>query len=160
MLRPTAFARSLAEVSIEALRSQGVRGLMLDLDNTLVAFDQAEPHPEFIAWIHRAQAAGMRLVLVSNNFGPRARGIAGLLGIACVPNALKPLPSAFGKALALLGTPKDATMVIGDQLFTDVLGARFFGLRCILTEPLANRDFITTRILRFFERLVLLGVRR
>lgn len=160
MLRPTAFAKTLCDVSIEDLVAGGVRGVMLDLDNTLLAFDQAQPHPDYVAWIHGAQAAGLRVVLVSNNFGPRARGIAGLVGVECVANALKPLPSAFGKALGLLGTPKAQTIVIGDQLFTDVLGAKLFGLRSVLTEPLGSRDFLTTRILRFFERLVLPGVRR
>lgn len=160
MLKPDGFAPTLCDVSLDALVEQGIRGVILDLDNTLVAFDEAAPRAEYAAWIAAALARGLRVVLLSNNFGPRARSIAGAVGIPCVPNALKPLPAAFGRALALLGTPKAQTIVIGDQLFTDMLGAKFLGLRCLLTEPLADRDFITTRILRFFERLVLAGMRR
>ena len=74
------------------------------------------------------------------------------LGIPVVPNALKPLPFAFLRALRLLGTPRRATIVIGDQLFTDVLGAKLVGLRTLLTKPLVESDFPLTRVLRFLER--------
>jgi len=71
-----------------------------------------------------------------------------------VPNALKPLPFGFLRALRLLGTKRSETVVIGDQVFTDVLGAKLLGLRTVLTEPIVAHDFPLTRGLRFLERLV------
>ena len=94
------------------------------------------------------------MVLVSNNFTERVALVGAQLGIPVVPNALKPLPFAFLRALRLLGTPRSATIVIGDQLFTDVLGARLVGLRAILTKPLVEVDFPLTRVLRFLERTI------
>ena len=154
-LRPDGLAKTLADVSIDALCAAGTQGVIVDLDNTLVGYHQDRLPPDHGAWLAQARARGLRLVLLSNNFADRVGAIARATGIDCVPSALKPLPGAFKRALALLGTPAARTVVIGDQLFTDVLGAKLCGMRAILTEPLGEHDFATTRILRFLERLVM-----
>jgi HAD superfamily phosphatase (TIGR01668 family) len=77
------------------------------------------------------------------------------LGVPAIPNALKPLPRGFAAALRVLGTAKRQTIVVGDQLFTDVLGAKFSGLHSILTEPLVAKDWLGTRVLRLLERALL-----
>jgi HAD superfamily phosphatase (TIGR01668 family) len=159
VLRPDAYAERLSSVSLDDLESRGVRGLIVDLDNTLVGYQQEACSAEDAAWVARAIGRGFRVVLVSNNFTERVRKIGAALGVPAVPNALKPLPTGFLRALALLGTPRRATIVVGDQLFTDVLGAKLCGLRAILTHPLDAHDWHGTRVLRFFERLVL-GRRR
>ena len=74
--------------------------------------------------------------------------------VGCVPNALKPLPFGFMRALKHLGLRRKQVAVVGDQLFTDVLGAKFLGLRTILTKPLVEKDFPLTRLLRFLERTI------
>lgn len=154
-LRPDAQARSLADVSIEALWEGRTLGVIVDLDNTLVGYHQDHLPADHQAWLEQARSRGLRLVLLSNNFPERVGTVAQAAGIACVASALKPLPGAFRRALALLQTPAARTVVIGDQLFTDVLGAKLCGMRTILTEPLVKHDFATTRVLRFFERLVM-----
>jgi len=155
VLRPDHFADRLASVSLDELAAAGVAGLIIDLDNTLVGYGRAELEPGGAAWIAAALARGFKICLVSNNFTGRVMQIAVELGVPAVPSALKPLPYAFLKALALLGTPKNRTLVVGDQLFTDVLGAKLVGLHAILTEPLVATDWHGTRILRFFERVLL-----
>jgi predicted HAD superfamily phosphohydrolase YqeG len=80
--------------------------------------------------------------------------VAAQLDVPAVANALKPLPFGFLRAVRLLGTPRRATVVIGDQLFTDVLGAKLLGVRAVLTEPLVPVDFPLTRVLRLLERLI------
>jgi HAD superfamily phosphatase (TIGR01668 family) len=92
--------------------------------------------------------------MVSNNFSERVAAAGSLLGVATVPNALKPLPFGFLRALRLLGTKRRETVVIGDQVFTDVLGAKMLGLHSVLTDPLVPHDFPLTRVLRFLERVV------
>ncbi|TAM62145.1 YqeG family HAD IIIA-type phosphatase [bacterium] len=154
-LKPDGQARSLAEVSIDALCDQHVQGVIVDLDNTLVGYRQDRLPDDHQSWLEQARSRGLRLILLSNNFHDRAAVVAQAAGIACIASALKPLPGAFRRAQALLGTPPARTVVIGDQLFTDVLGAKLCGMRTILTEPLVRHDFVTTRILRFFERLVM-----
>jgi HAD superfamily phosphatase (TIGR01668 family) len=93
--------------------------------------------------------------MLSNNFSERVRAIAGQLRIECIPSALKPLPTGFWRAKRALGLPSRQIAVVGDQLFTDVLGARLFGFYTILTEPIEPHDFALTRFFRFFERLLL-----
>jgi HAD superfamily phosphatase (TIGR01668 family) len=150
--RPDHHADTLPEISLDVLAAKGVRGIVVDLDNTVCAYHRPELAPGVAEWVTAARARGFALVLVSNNFSERVASVGAQLGIPVVPNALKPLPFAFLRALRLLGTPRDATIVIGDQLFTDVLGAKLLGLRTLLTKPLVEHDFPLTRVLRFLER--------
>ncbi|GAC1580512.1 MAG: YqeG family HAD IIIA-type phosphatase [Candidatus Elarobacter sp.] len=152
--RPDHHAETLPDVSLEMLAAGGIRGIVVDLDNTVCAYRRPELAPGVEGWVREARARGFALVLVSNNFTERVASVGALLDIAVVPNALKPLPFAFLRALELLGTPRNATVVIGDQLFTDVLGGKLVGLRTILTKPLVEKDFPLTRVLRFLERTI------
>jgi HAD superfamily phosphatase (TIGR01668 family) len=159
VLRPDAFADRLADVSLDDLEARGMRGIVVDLDNTLLGYGKSEYDPRDGAWVTEAVRRGFRVVLLSNNFTQRVKRAGESLGVPTIPSALKPLPTGFLRALAVLKTPRRATVVVGDQLFTDVLGAKLCGLRAILTHPLEEHDWHGTRILRFFERLVL-GPRR
>jgi HAD superfamily phosphatase (TIGR01668 family) len=152
--RPDAFAATLADVDRTALWSAGIRGIVLDLDNTCCAYHQPELAPGVAAWVRAARAEGFAMVLLSNNFAERVAAVAAQLDVPAVPNALKPLPFGFLRAVRMLGTPRQATVVIGDQLFTDVLGAKVLGYRTVLTEPLVPVDFPLTRVLRFLERVI------
>jgi len=101
----------------------------------------------------------MRIVMLSNNQSERVRSLAAQLNVECIPNALKPLPFGFLRAKRRLGMRRQAIAVVGDQLFTDVLGGKLCGLYTILTEPLEAKDFAVTRVFRFFERIMLRGRR-
>ena len=153
-LRPNARAATLPEVSLDGLAAAGIRGIIIDLDNTACAYHQPELAPGVASWVDAARDRGFALVLVSNNFTERVAAVGAQLGIPVVPNALKPLPFAFLKALRLLGTERARTAVIGDQIFTDVLGAKVLGLFTVLTEPLVQVDFALTRVLRYLERTI------
>jgi HAD superfamily phosphatase (TIGR01668 family) len=155
VFRPDAYARRLSSVSLDDLAARGFRGVIVDLDNTLVGYGEEHLSAEDAAWIAAALARGFRICLVSNNFTDRVLRVGGELGVPAIPSALKPLPRAFSRALAVLGTTKAQTVVVGDQLFTDVLGAKFLGLHAILTEPLVAKDWLGTRVLRFLERVLL-----
>ncbi len=157
---PDAYARGLAEISLDRLAQMGVRGIIVDLDNTLVAYRAASVGPEIASWVGAALARGFRVVLVSNNWGERVATFGAQIGVPSVPSAMKPLPLAFLRALRVLGTPRAATVVVGDQLFTDVLGAKILGMRAILTEPISEHGFITTRAMRVVERAFLRWARR
>jgi HAD superfamily phosphatase (TIGR01668 family) len=160
VLRPDSFAERLSSVSLDDLATQGVGGIIVDLDNTLLGYGLEEPAAADAAWVAQALERGFRVALVSNNFTERVNRVAAGLGVPAVPNALKPLPRGFLRALRLLGTARRATVVVGDQLFTDVLGAKLCGMRAILTHPIEARDFAATRFLRFLERIVLRPGRR
>ncbi len=155
MLRPDCFAERLSSVSLDDLSARGIRGIIVDLDNTLVGYGQDHLADVDAAWIAAARSRDFRIVLVSNNFTGRVGRVGDLLGVPAIASALKPWPGSFARALRLLGTSKAATIVVGDQLFTDVLGAKLSGLSSILTHPIVPRDWLGTRILRMLERLVL-----
>ncbi len=161
MLGPDRYVPRLHDIPLAELNAAGFRGLIIDLDNTLLGFGQTELAAEHLAWIAQAHDRGFLMVMVSNNFCDRARGVASNLGIGCIPNALKPLPFGFLRALKLLGLPRKQVAVVGDQFFTDVLGAKLCGnLYTILTEPIETRDFPITKMFRMLERFVLPQRRR
>jgi len=161
MLRPDRYAPRLHDIPLNELSAAGIRGLIIDLDNTLVGFRGTELAAEHITWIEEARDRGFAMVMVSNNFSDRVHNIAGQLRIGCVPNALKPLPFGFMRALEHLGLPRKQVAVVGDQYFTDVLGAKLCGnLYTILTEPIEKHDFPITSMFRFLERFVLPDRRR
>lgn len=159
MLGPDRFAPRLHDVSHEELEAAGIRGLILDLDNTLVGFRESELTREHLDWVARAHDRGFRIVMLSNNFSERVKRLAAQLDVACFPNALKPLPFGFLRAKKRLRMRRREIAVVGDQLFTDVLGGKLCGLYTILTEPIELKDFAVTRVFRFFERLMLRGRR-
>ena len=154
-VRPTSFAQRIHNVSLDLLVQDGVRGVIVDLDNTLVGYRHAAPDEEVAAWVHAATARGIRVAVVTNNATQWARDVAAELGVPCIPRAGKPSPRGFLKALELLGTQKSETVVVGDQVFTDVLGAKLFGMKVILTEPIVTREQWWMRLLRFCERIAL-----
>jgi hypothetical protein len=153
-LRPDAHFASLVEVDAGRLWERGLRGIVLDLDNTCCAYHQPELAAGVAEWVRGAHGLGFRIVMLSNNFSERVAAVGVQLGVPTVPNALKPLPFGFLRALRMLGTPRGNTVVIGDQVFTDMLGGKLLGLRTVLTEPIVAHDFPLTRVLRFMERLV------
>ena len=154
-LRPTSYARRIEEIDIESLRADGIRGVIIDLDNTLVGYRLNEPDAKVAAWLDEATRSGFQAIIVTNNATDWALQTAKNLGVPCIPNARKPLLRGFHAALAALGTSNDETVVIGDQVFTDVLGAKRFGMKVILTEPIVPREEWWMRLTRFLERLVL-----
>lgn len=154
MFRPHGFAPRISAISLDELSDAGVRGLIIDLDDTLVGYKQPHPDERDAAWIAAAVKRGIKIVIVSNNVRAWVESVAGRLSVGFVHNALKPFPGGFGRALQVLGTKKHETLVIGDQVFTDVLGASLLGLRTILTDPLVIRSDFWMRLLRWFERRV------
>ncbi len=155
MFGPDRFAPRLSEVPLEELEAAGIAGLILDLDNTLVGWGGSEIAEEHLAWVREARDRGLRLVMLSNNFSDRVTHVAAQMGIPFVANACKPLPIGFVRALQQLQLPRRRVAVVGDQLFTDVLGGKLCGLHTILTEPLEPKDHAITNVFRFFERLML-----
>jgi HAD superfamily phosphatase (TIGR01668 family) len=152
MFGPDLETATLADVSLEELWGRGFRGIIIDLDNTVCGYHESTLAPGVRDWVMAAKARGFALVLVSNNFRERVAAVGAQLDVPSVPNALKPLPQGFLLALRRLGTRRAETVVIGDQLFTDVLGAKLLGLHAVLTQPIVAKDFPLTRVLRLMER--------
>jgi HAD superfamily phosphatase (TIGR01668 family) len=151
-LRPDLFVSSVYAINLDRLWAKGVRGLIVDLDNTLVPWNNDRASGELLDWIATAKARSFRLCLVSNNLRERVERFAAQLNIPSIAHAAKPRRRAFRRAMHLMGTDAANTAVIGDQLFTDVLGGNRLDLFTILVSPVAEREYWTTRLVRRVER--------
>lgn len=159
LLRATRYVASLPQVSVDELVDAGVRLVLLDRDNTCVPRDADVPPAEVMVWLDRAREAGLRLCLVSNNFhSSQVRASAAQMGVEAVDHAMKPLPFALVRAMRLMGAVPGETVMIGDQVFTDVCAGSLAGVRTILVRPQSRRDLWYTHVFRVFERLALHGV--
>jgi HAD superfamily phosphatase (TIGR01668 family) len=152
--RADGFAASVTAIDIGDLRARNIAGIIIDLDNTLVGYRVLEPSAAEARWVRDARDAGFRIVVVTNNATPWAKAVADNLGVPCITNAGKPFPRAFRRALGVLELARDQVVVVGDQFFTDVLGAKVYGLPVILVPPLVERDPWNTRPLRWLARLL------
>ena len=159
LFRATRYVASLPQLDVDELVADGVRLVLLDRDNTCVPRDAAEPPAEVMAWLDRAREAGLKLCLVSNNFhSSQVRGSAEHMGVDVVDHAMKPLPFALVRAMRLMGAVPGETVMIGDQVFTDVAAGNLAGVRTILVRPQSRKDLWYTHVFRVFERLALRGV--
>lgn len=153
LLCPNLIIKSLYDIEAHTLKQQGIKGIIFDLDNTIIPWDSPTMSPEIIDWLQELLAQGFKLCLVSNNMGKRVRNIGGTLGIPFVSRAYKPAKSGFRQAMATMELTDRQVAVVGDQLFTDILGGNRLGLYTIWVTPLSAKEFIGTRITRRLEKL-------
>ncbi len=155
MLRPDDYYRSVRDIDLEELSASGIDTLLIDLDNTLMPRDAQEVPDDLVEWARAVKAKGFRVCIVSNNWHPHVPDVARRIGFDLVAKALKPLPFAFKKGLAQMGSNQGSAAVVGDQLFTDILGGNLLGMRTILVTPLSSSDLPHTLVLRHLERCLL-----
>jgi len=160
LLTPDAIVDRVEDISLDFLRGLDVRGVALDLDNTIVPWHTSDLSPAVAQWVAALLAAGMRVCLLTNNYAGHATDVAQALCVPIIPGALKPAPPAFRRALVALAVPAAQCVVIGDQLFTDVLGGKLLGMHAILVRPIGGREFFTTRFMRMMERPLLARMRQ
>ena len=157
LVYPTLYRRRITDVTVEELQRLGVAGILLDVDNTLTTHDNPAISDEVSAWLDMMRAAGMQPAVVSNNKEERVRPFADSIGLPYQAKAAKPLPRGYRAAARMLGLRTDECIVIGDQMFTDVMGANLCGMRSILLEPIEPETvqrFIVFK--RHIERLLML----
>jgi HAD superfamily phosphatase (TIGR01668 family) len=159
-LAPDLFVDSLMDIPLEDLTKKKVKGMIFDLDNTVTEWNNPEIKEEILQWFCVLPQYGITACLVSNNKGPRVMEAAKKLGIPYVAKATKPRRGAFRRAMELLKVSPEETVVVGDQIFTDILGGNRLGLYTVLVSPLSKREFIGTRIMRLVERIALKKLRK
>lgn len=157
---PTFLKKKAYDIEPEFLQNAGVSGLILDIDNTLTSHDHPVPDARILAWLALMRQNGIQLILLSNNSAERVAPFAAKLGLAFEANAKKPLPGGYVRAAQKMGLPKNKTAVVGDQIFTDVLGANWAGIRSILVEPFHFESFWQFRLKRWLEKGILRRYRK
>ena len=156
---PEEEVRSVYDFPFESLTARGIRGIVFDIDNTLVPPD-APVDARCRELIPRLKTAGFRMCLVSNNKAARILPFATAVNLPYVERALKPRRYGYRKAMARMGTAPAETIAIGDQLFTDIWGANRAGMHSLLVQPMEPREEIQIRLKRLLERPVLALYRR
>ena len=151
---------SIFEIGPDYLKEKNIRGIITDLDNTLVAWDEPEATPELVEWFANMKAAGIAVTIVSNNNDSRVRSFSTPLGIPFFSKARKPLGKTFKRAMESMDMPKENVVMIGDQLLTDVLGGNRLGLHTVLVVPVSAKDGWNTRLNRQMERFILSIMKR
>lgn len=144
----------VVDVAPAWLQAQGIRAVMVDLDDTLVASQADWLEPAYTAWLAALQREGLAVMLLSNGTPARVRAWSAALAIDGLALVGKPWPQAFWRGLHRLGYRASESAMIGDQLFTDVLGANAVGMLSILVTPLSSGRR-HTRVLRRLERRIL-----
>jgi len=132
-----------------------IKGLIIDVDNTITEWNSPELKQEVYDWFSQLKARNIRACIASNNSQARVIGIAKSLGIPAISKAGKPRRRSFLQAMQAINTLPEATAVIGDQLFTDILGGKRLGLYTILVKPINSKEFVGTRLMRQLEKIVL-----
>lgn len=159
LLRPALVVQAAPDVTPEILDSLGVRAVLIDMDDTIVASNSDELAPAYCDWVESLRRHDVPMLILSNGERSRVARCSRQLGIDGLALIGKPLGRAFRRGLKQLGTEPHETAMIGDQLFTDVLGANAAGLTSILVTPLSPGRLPHTRLMRRIERLLLKGGR-
>lgn len=161
VLIPRLRVRTVYDIDLNLLQEKGYKGIITDLDNTLVGAKDPLATPKLTAWLEEVKRQGFKLVVVSNNDQARVSTFCAPLDIQFVHKARKPSSRPFSKGMELMGLHPEETVVVGDQLLTDVLGGNRMKLFTILVQPIAIQDEgFGTRINRRIERIVTSRLRK
>ncbi|UUZ85450.1 YqeG family HAD IIIA-type phosphatase [Paenibacillus sp. P26] len=160
-LIPRLQVNTIFDIDLNGLWKQGYRGIITDLDNTLVGAKAPLATPELIDWLKVVGQIGFQVVIVSNNREARVTAFAEPLSLPFIYRARKPTNVSFRKALHMMELKPEQTVVIGDQMLTDVLGGNRMGLFTILVKPisLADEGFFT-KVNRRLEKAALTIMKR
>ena len=139
------------EASAEFLTSIGVKGIVLDVDNTLEPYENALPGEKVLAWLESLKDHGIRAAIVSNNNSERIDLFNSAVGIPAFSKAKKPFKKNVLNAMAIMGTKRENTILMGDQVFTDVWAAHNAGISAILVPPIKDKTDLLTKFKRLLE---------
>lgn len=156
---PSEYLDSTYEIDFEEYYQKGYRGIIFDIDNTLVP--HGEPADErAIALFQRLRKIGYRTMMLSNNKEPRVKMFCDAVESPYIYKAGKPNPENYRKAMDLMQTDKNTTLFIGDQIFTDVWGANKADIHSILVKPIHPKEEIQIVLKRYLEKIVLFWYKR
>ena len=152
LFRITAAFERVTDITTQFLAENGIKGLILDLDNTLTTHDNPVPAEGVLDWLDCMKKSGIRLMIVSNNHAPRVTPFAEMLGLPFVSEGAKPLTKGFKEAVKKMGLTKDDVAAVGDQIYTDVLGANMFRIKMLYVKPIEHEKTTFFKVKRKCEK--------
>ena len=155
LFKPTWMVNTIYSITVEELKENGIHAVLIDLDNTLIAWNELEATQDSINWMKQMKAAGIPVMILSNNSDERIKKVAERLDVEYVSRSWKPTKRAFKIAEKRLQMPVGEMVMVGDQLITDIFGANRYGLRSILVKPVLASDAKITTFNRFLEMKIM-----
>lgn len=152
---PEYYFKTFNEASAEFLTSIGVKGIVLDVDNTLEPYENPLPGDHVKQWLAELKEQGISAAIVSNNGGERINLFNSELGLPAYYKAKKPFKKNVLNAMKDMGSDKSNTILMGDQVFTDVWAAHNTGIRAILVPPIKDKTDVLTKFKRLLEKPIL-----
>ncbi|MGM0419622.1 MAG: YqeG family HAD IIIA-type phosphatase [Bacillota bacterium] len=153
LFQPDFHLQRINDIDLARLKSRGIKGLIIDIDNTIMPYSETQLDDNVSVWVNRAKELEFKITFVSNTLPDRAEKVEDYFDLLAYGYSGKPFTKAFKRALADMKVANNQIAVIGDQIFTDVLGGNRAGFLTILVEPLESKDFILTTIFRLLEKL-------
>lgn len=155
LIYPCAYMKNVKEITIEFLNNNNIKALILDVDNTILDFDKNIPDG-IQEWSKDLKEQGIKFCILSNsNKKEKVKMVAEKLDIPYFYFGTKPLKRGFKKAIKLLQEKNENIAAVGDQIFTDIIGANRCKLFSILVKPIADKDLLITRIKRPIENIII-----
>ena len=154
VFKPTWWLKNVLEIDEKFIKTNHLRGFILDLDNTLSMHGSPAAEQGVTEWLSEMRSLGMKLIVVSNNTKKRVEPLARELGLDYIAFGCKPLTVGISRALKKMRLPKSSVALVGDQIFTDIMGGNFKRMSTILVEPFQMEDKITFKLKRKLENIV------
>ncbi len=152
LFKPKTKVARVTDLTPEMLRRRGITALLLDVDNTLSTHHGMVLTDGLTEWIEMMQSAGIRLLVLSNSKEARVKPFAEKIGLDYISLGLKPLPMGYIRGLRRMGVKRRDAAIVGDQIFTDVLGGSLVGVHTVLLTPIKLEDKLSFKIRRKIER--------
>ena len=157
---PDDFVEKYEFIDVEYMNMHNKKVIISDLDNPLISWDSKKDTKELNRWLKKMKRAGFDIIVVSNNSEERVEEFCKQLNLQYVADAKKPLTHGFKKALSKLNRKPEEAIILGDQVLTDVFGAKSLGVMSVLVKPISKTDAFKTRINRFFEGIIVQNLTR
>ncbi len=155
LLKPLVKVEKVTDISIGILDKYGIKALVLDVDNTLSTHHGQVLTDGLEVWLDLMRENGIKMTVLSNSNSKRLLPFAQKIGLDFISLGLKPLPFGYLRALKRLGTQKSETAIVGDQLFTDILGGNTVGIKTVLLTPIKPETSLRFRMKRKVEAFVI-----
>lgn len=152
LLKPDIKLHGITDITVELLKNHDIKALLLDVDNTMSTHHGTILTEGLMEWIAKMQQSGIKLMVLSNSKRFRIQPFAARIGLPFISLGCKPLPTGYLRGVKALGEKRNNVAIVGDQIFTDILGGNAVGVKTILLTPIKPEDGWSFKIRRKLEK--------
>lgn len=154
LLKPNIKLHGITDITVEILNKFNIKALLLDVDNTMSTHHGQALTEGLLEWIDRMNKNGIKLMVLSNSKRKRIEPFAARISLPFISLGCKPLPTGYLRGVRALGEKRKNVAIVGDQIFTDVLGGNLVGVKTVLLTPIKPEDGLSFKIRRNLEKKI------